>query len=115
MPQLSNDPLRSDALDDDLLERPMNHLLVQFDACLGEDEDSITRTIGDSLYIRYANDPAVLKITCQWQEVGEAKVTFQYIHPDHGPIDTASFTQTRARNFAAALKQMEAYRDIWFV
>ncbi|MFF3378094.1 hypothetical protein ACFYXF_34725 [Streptomyces sp. NPDC002680] len=93
----------------------MNPLLNQFAANLGEDEDSVTAAIGDSLYVRYANDPAVLKITCQWQEVAEAKVTFQHIHPDHGPIDTVSFTQTRTRDFSAALERLEAYRDIWFV
>ncbi|WP_330306268.1 MULTISPECIES: hypothetical protein [unclassified Streptomyces] len=92
----------------------MNALLNQFAACLGEDEDSVIATIGDSLYVRYANDLAVLKITCQWQEVGEAKVTFQHIHPDHGPIDTASFTQTRTQKFSAALERLEAYRNIWF-
>lgn len=100
---------------DDLLEKPVNALLDQFAASLGEDEDSVTATIGDSLYVRYANDPAVLKITCQWQEGGEVKVMFQHIHPDHGPIDTASFIQTRTRNFSAALERLEAYRDIWFV
>ncbi len=100
---------------DDLLEKPVNALLDLFAASLGEDEDSVIATIGDSLYVRYANDPAVLKITCQSQEVGEVKVTFQHIHPDHGPIDTASFTQTRTREFSAALERLEAYRDIWFV
>ena len=93
----------------------MNPLLNQFADCLGEDEDSGIATIGDSLYVRYANDPAVLKITCQPQEADEVKATFQYVHPDHGLIDTASFTQTRSQDFSAALERLEAYRDIWFV
>lgn len=99
---------------DDLLEKPVNSLLGLFAASLGEDEDSVTATIGDSLYVRYANDLAVLKITCQSQEVGEVKITFQHIHPDHGPIDTASFTQTETQKFSAALERLEAYRVIWF-
>ncbi|MFB7442877.1 hypothetical protein ACFC01_31990 [Streptomyces mirabilis] len=97
------------------MEKLVNALLDQFAASLGEDEDSVIAAIGDSLYVRYANDPAVLKIACQRQGVGEVKVTFQHIHPDHGPIDSASFTQTGAQDFSAALERLEAYRDIWFV
>ncbi|MFJ1529691.1 hypothetical protein ACIOFV_14900 [Streptomyces mirabilis] len=93
----------------------MNALLNLFTASLGEDEDSVTATIGASLYVRYANDPAVLKITCQWQEVDAVKVTLQHIHPDLGPIDTASFTQTRSEKPMVALERLEAYRQIWFV
>lgn len=110
MPQLSNEYDIND-----LLEELVKTLLDQFAASLGEDEDSVTATIGDNLYVRYANDPAVLKITCQWREAGEVEVTFQNIHPDHGPIDAANFTQTRTGDFSAALERLEAYRDIWFV
>ncbi|MEU6318061.1 hypothetical protein [Streptomyces sp. NPDC047009] len=91
----------------------MNALLDQFAASLAEDEDSVTAVIGDHLYVRYANDPAVLKITCQ-PGIDEVEVTFQHIHPEHGPIDRASFTQTRSQDFSAALERLEAYQDIWF-
>jgi hypothetical protein len=90
-------------------------LLDQFAASLDEDEDSVTHTIGDSLYCRLANDPAVLKITCQAGAPFEVKVTFQFIHPEHGHIDAATFVMTRSQNPSAALERLEAYRDIWFV
>ncbi|MGW1801689.1 hypothetical protein ACWCQN_38675 [Streptomyces sp. NPDC001984] len=94
----------------------MNTLLDQFAASLGEDEDSVTATIGDSLYVRYANDPAVLKITClPGDDEDEVEVVFEYIHPEHGQIDAVPFVLTRSQNFSKALERLEAYRDIWFV
>ncbi|MCX4858297.1 hypothetical protein [Streptomyces canus] len=88
-------------------------LLDQFAANLGEAEDAVTAIVGDSVYVRYANDPAVLKITTR-PGVDEVKITFQLIHPEHGPIDAASFTLTRAQKFDFALEQLEVYQDIWF-
>ncbi|MFD3455802.1 hypothetical protein ACFWVC_26940 [Streptomyces sp. NPDC058691] len=92
----------------------MNPLLALFAANLGEDDANRTATIGDSLYVCFGNDPAVLKITCVPQGSGEVKVTFQTTHPEHGPIDSVSFTQTRSQDFSAALERLEAYQSIWF-
>ncbi|MFB7329794.1 hypothetical protein [Streptomyces sp. NPDC056190] len=90
-------------------------ILSQFAACLGEDEDSTTATVGNSLYVRYGNDPLILKITCELgRATGELDASFQLIHPEHGPIDTASFVLTRSGGLTPALKQLAAYRAIWF-
>ncbi|WP_073947595.1 hypothetical protein [Streptomyces kebangsaanensis] len=90
-------------------------ILTLFAANLGEAEDSTVRIVGNSLYVRYANDPAVLKITCEMgNATGERDITFQLIHPEHGPIDTAGFTLTRSQEFTAALEQLDAFQDIWF-
>ncbi|MFE4424396.1 hypothetical protein [Streptomyces sp. NPDC056817] len=90
-------------------------ILSQFADCLGEDEDSTTATVGNSLYVRYGNDPLVLKITCELgAALGELGVSFQLIHPECGPIDTASLVLTRSGGFTPALEQLAAYRSIWF-
>ncbi|MFI5799096.1 hypothetical protein [Streptomyces sp. NPDC051677] len=88
-------------------------LLDQFAAHLGNAEDAVPGIVGGSVYVRYANDPAVLKITTR-PGVDEVKITFQFIHPEHGQIDAADFVLTRAQNFDFALEQLEAYQDIWF-
>ncbi|MFD7769890.1 hypothetical protein [Streptomyces sp. NPDC059787] len=90
-------------------------MLQLFTEHLGGAEDALLRTVGDSLYVRYANDPAVLKITAQRGSADETRVTLQLIHPDHGPIDSGRFTQTRSQDSLTALKQLDAYLDIWFV
>ncbi|GHE79944.1 hypothetical protein GCM10014715_39120 [Streptomyces spiralis] len=89
------------------------NLLALFSESFGEDE-AVVRTIGNSLFVRYAGDPAVLKITTEPGATYEVKVTLQVIHPEHGPIDTTSFTHTRSQNGTAALERLAAYSDIWF-
>ncbi|MET9412153.1 hypothetical protein ABZX90_41525 [Streptomyces sp. NPDC002935] len=95
------------------MEEPVITLLDQFAANLGEAEDAVAALVGDSLYVRYANDPAVLKITSR-PGGDEVKITFQVIHPERGPIDAASFVLTRALDFTFALEQLESYQEIWF-
>jgi hypothetical protein len=95
------------------LEEAVISLLDQFAANLGEAEDAVATIVGDSVYVRYANDPAVLKITSR-PGVDEVKVTLQFIHPEHGQIDSASFVLTRSQNFDSALEQLEAYQNVWF-
>ncbi|MFF4504863.1 hypothetical protein [Streptomyces sp. NPDC001401] len=96
-----------------LLEEPVITLLDQFAAHLGEAEDAVTAIVGDSAYVRYANDPAILKISTR-PGVDEVKITFQVVHPENGPIDAASFVLARAQSFDFALEQLEVYQDIWF-
>ncbi|MFJ3248428.1 hypothetical protein [Streptomyces sp. NPDC086782] len=92
-----------------------NLILSQFAAGLGEEEDSTTATVGNSLYVRYGNDLLILKITCAFGEaLGEMEVSFELIHPECGPIDTVSFVLTRSGGFTPALEQLAAYRAIWF-
>ncbi|MFB7575375.1 hypothetical protein [Streptomyces sp. NPDC056165] len=87
--------------------------LELFAANLGEAEDAVVRIIGNSLYVRYGNDPVVLKITTQ-PGVHETKIALAVVHPEHGPIDETSFTLTRSMEFSAALERLNAYQDIWF-
>jgi hypothetical protein len=95
------------------LEESVISLLDQFAARLGNAEDAVTAIVGDSAYVRYANDPAILKITTR-PGVDEVKVTFHLVHPEHGPIDAGSFILARGQNFDFALEQLEAYQEIWF-
>ncbi|MEU3342251.1 hypothetical protein [Streptomyces sp. NPDC006668] len=88
-------------------------MLDQLAANLGEAEDATVRIVGDNVYVRYANDPAVLKITSR-PGVDEVKLTLHFIHPEHGLIESASFTLTRSHKFSEALEQLEAYQAIWF-
>ncbi|MFK0106474.1 hypothetical protein [Streptomyces sp. NPDC091217] len=88
-------------------------MLDQLAANLGEAEDATVRIVGDNVYVQYANDPAVLKITSR-PGVGEVELTLHFIHPEQGLIDSASFVLRRAQKFSEALEQLEAYQDIWF-
>ncbi|MFH8771981.1 hypothetical protein [Streptomyces sp. NPDC017958] len=88
-------------------------MLDQLAANLDEAEDATVRIVGDSVYVQYANDPAVLKITSR-PGVDEVKLTLHFIHPEHGLIDSTSFILTRAQKFSVAIEQLVAYQDIWF-
>ncbi len=89
--------------------------LDQFAAHLGKAEDAHTSIVGPNLYVRYANDPAIFKITTRPAVGEDVEITLQLIHPEHGPIDSASFTLTRSQEFDEALQQLEAYQDVWMV
>lgn len=96
-----------------LLEEPVSHVLDLFAANLGERSDCVTARIGRSLYVRFSDDTGVLKIS-DTHGRDEVKVTLQLIHPEHGLIDTASFTHTRAQRTSDALERLDAFMEIWF-
>ncbi|MFE2578831.1 hypothetical protein [Streptomyces sp. NPDC059378] len=98
----------------DSLEQPVVvSLLDQLAAHLGEPADVTAHIVGDSIYVRHANDPAVLKVTSQLG-LDEAKLTLHFIHPEQRLIDSTSFILTRSQDITEALQQLETYQDIWF-
>ncbi|MGW1157806.1 hypothetical protein ACWD48_06170 [Streptomyces sp. NPDC002519] len=91
----------------------MNSLLDLIAANRGEAEDASTAIVGDSVYVRYANDLAVLKISARPGAGDETRITLQLINPERGPIDTADFVHTRSQNLTKVLERLDAYQDIW--
>ncbi|MDX2849261.1 hypothetical protein PV342_12480 [Streptomyces sp. PA03-3a] len=81
---------------------------------LGERFKQGVSRVGDNLYVRFDDDPRVLKVIVAPAAPSELRITLVAVDPQHGPIDQASFTQTRSQQLTNYLEPLEAFLAVWF-
>lgn len=90
-----------------------NHVLHLLFLNLAERAERVA-CVGESVYARpVADDRRVLKISAN-PGIDEVRITLLLIHPEHGPVDAATFIHTRAEKSSHVLEQMDEFLAIWF-
>ncbi|MGW3246615.1 hypothetical protein [Streptomyces sp. NPDC001070] len=92
----------------------MDHIIGLLATNLAERFEQGVARIGDNLYVRFPDDPRVLKVVLSTQAVGELRVQLVAVDPERGPIDAVSVVHTRPQKLSDLLEPLDAFLGVWF-